>query len=108
MAQKITVELVDDLDGQIAEETVSFALDGIQYQIDLTEKNALKIRTVLGPYAGAARRTVGRRRTGPPAANGGRRAELPKIRGWGRANGFTVSDRGRVSKKLQDAYDQHH
>ena len=62
MAQKVTVQLVDDLDGSVAEETVEFGLDGVSYQIDLSMVNAEKIRDLLGDYVAHARRSGARRR----------------------------------------------
>ena len=44
MAQKVQVILVDDMDGGAAEETVSFSLDGVSYELDLSKKNAAKLR----------------------------------------------------------------
>ncbi|CAM5611462.1 hypothetical protein SBADM41S_11915 [Streptomyces badius] len=51
MAQKVQVLLVDDLDGVEADETVTFALDGKTYEIDLATANADKLRGLLEPYA---------------------------------------------------------
>ena len=56
MAQKVQVLLVDDLDGGEASETVSFALDGSSYEIDLSGKNAEEMRDALAKYVGAARK----------------------------------------------------
>jgi len=47
MAQKVDVRFVDDLDGSEASGTVSFALDGRAYEIDLSEENAAKLRDSL-------------------------------------------------------------
>lgn len=60
MAQKVQVLLVDDLDGGEADETVTFALDGKTYEIDLTTANADKLRGLLDPYLKGGRRTGGR------------------------------------------------
>ena len=68
MAQRVQVLLVDDLDGGDANETVSFALDGVTYEIDLSESNAAKFRDDLASWIGHARRSGGRRATGAPAA----------------------------------------
>lgn len=54
MAQKVQVLLVDDLDGGEADETVTFALDGKTYEIDLTTTNADKLRGLLEPYTKGA------------------------------------------------------
>lgn len=98
MAQKVSIVLVDDIDGTDAEETVTFALDGREYEIDLNAKNAAKLRDALAPYLGHARRAGGRKRSraGAPAP--------ADIRTWARENGFEVPDRGRVSSNVRDAY----
>jgi hypothetical protein len=106
MAQQVNIVLVDDIDGTPAEETVSFALDGKEYEIDLNAKNAGKLRDALAPYVGHARRAAGRRRGGrAAAANGPSPAD---IRAWARDNGFDVPDRGRVSTEVRDAYNAAH
>jgi Lsr2 len=63
MGVRQVVRLVDDLDGGVATETVRFALDGVDYQADLSEANAAALRALLGRYAEA-----GRRATRPPIA----------------------------------------
>ena len=100
MAQQVNIVLVDDIDGSAAQETVVFALDGKDYEIDLSTKNAQKLRDSLAPYVGHARKASGRRRgarsgTGPTPAD---------IRAWARDNGFNVPDRGRVSSEVREAY----
>jgi hypothetical protein len=100
MAQKVNIVLVDDLDGSEAEETVSFALDGKEYEIDLSAKNAAKLRNAFAPYVGHARKAAGRRR-GARTAGGPSPAD---IRSWARDNGFNVPDRGRVSSEVREAY----
>lgn len=105
MAQKVQVLLVDDIDGGEARETVSFALDGVTYEIDLSESNASKLRDQFAKWIGHARRSGGRKVTGRRGAVTGRR-DLNAVREWGRANGFQVSDRGRVSGELQAAYER--
>ena len=100
MAQQVNIVLVDDIDGSPADETVSFALDGKEYEIDLNDKNAGKLRDALAPYVGHARRAAGRRR-GRSGAGGPSPAD---IRAWARDNGFDVPDRGRVSSEVREAY----
>ena len=76
MAQKVQVILADDLDGGAAEETVSFALDGVSYEIDLSTSNAAKMRDTFAQYTGTARKIGGRsagRSPGRPARSGCRR-----------------------------------
>ena len=105
MAQQVQVLLVDDIDGGKAAETVTFALDGVQYEIDLSTKNAAKLRDAFSTWVGNARRSGGRRSAGG-RGRGSRSSsgDLTAVREWGRKNGFTVSDRGRISAELQAAY----
>lgn len=109
MAQRTILQLIDDLDGSEADETVLFSLDGRSYEIDLTSENADKLRAALSSWATAGRRTSVTRRQGKHApTDSARRQELEKIRQWGRDNGWQVSDRGRVPQDLQDAYRKAH
>ena len=106
MAQRVEVLLTDDLDGTSitagSGETVQFALDGKNYEIDLTSKNATNLRKALKPYLDAGRKTnagnLRRTRTtriGPD----------PKtVKKWARANGYDVKDRGRVSRDVLEAF----
>jgi hypothetical protein len=114
MAQKVTVQLVDDLDGTVAEDisTVTFGLDGASYEIDLTGGNADKLRDSLANFVNSARRTGGRAKRGAtikgavaPAAN---REQTKAIRDWARQNGFEMSDRGRIPGNVIDAFEQAH
>lgn len=107
MAKRVEVILIDDLDGNVADETVTFGLDGVQYEIDLTKENAGELRDSLQKWIEKARRSGGRRVSGRRASTG-RRTDLNEIRQWGRENGFKVSDRGRVSRDLEEAYDRAH
>ena len=111
MAQRVQIILEDDLDGGDATETVTFGLDGVNYEIDLNDENAAKLREAMAPWIAEARRSGGRRQTrrrgsaGASSSGGSSKSdELAQIREWGRANGFKVSSRGRVSQELQDAY----
>jgi hypothetical protein len=112
MAQKVQVVLVDDLDGGTAEETVSFALDGVSYEIDLSAENAGQLRESLSGWVGHARRVGGRsrstRRSGSGSGSGSGRAstsESSAIREWARENGYTVNERGRIPAEVKAAYD---
>jgi hypothetical protein len=111
MAQRVEVILVDDVDGGSASETVTFALDGVSYEIDLSEKNAKALRDDLAKWTGHARRagsSGGRRAGRRSSAGAGRRTDLASVREWARANGHEVSDRGRISADVQAAYDKAH
>ncbi|CAL9301398.1 MULTISPECIES: Lsr2 family protein [Streptomyces] len=107
MAQKVQVLLVDDLDGGEADETVTFALDGKTYEIDLTTANADKLRSLLEPYTKSGRRTGGRtaggRGKGRASASGS--PDTAKIRAWAKENGYPVNDRGRVPAEVRQAYE---
>lgn len=115
MARKVQVILSDDLDENLpADETVSFALDGTSYEIDLAEKNAQELRDAFARYISAARK-VGR---GTRASGGGRsratgggrmdREQAGAIRDWARKNGHAVSDRGRIPASVVEAYEAAH
>lgn len=109
MAQRVHVVLEDDIDGGSADETLSFGLDGATYEIDLSSKNAEKLREVLAPYVGAARRksrTSARRAGGRSSA--ATSSSAADVREWARANGYQVSERGRVSAEVRTAYDAAH
>ncbi len=115
MAQKVETRLVDDLDGSTGAETVRFALAGREYEIDLSEANAARLRDGLAEFVAAARRA-----TGDSGRTGGRRSEAPSaarrpamdreqagaVREWARANGFEVSARGRIPSSVLTAYEQ--
>ncbi|MET3984124.1 Lsr2 family protein [Streptomyces sp. NPDC098789] len=109
MAQKVQVLLVDDLDGGEADETVTFALDGKTFEIDLTTANAEKLRGLLEPYLKGGRRTGGRaaaagRTKGRAAATAGH-PDTAEIRAWAKAKGLSVNDRGRVPSEIREAYE---
>ena len=122
MAQKVQVILVDDVDGGEAAETVSFALDGVSYEIDVSEKNATALREALAPWVGHARRVGGRASSGRARSSSGGgggggsrsrgssagRHDLSDVRAWARENGYQVSDRGRVSSEVIAAYEKAH
>lgn len=107
MAQKITVQLIDDTDGTEASETITFGLDGVEYEIDLNETNAAALRDALAPWVKAGRRTSSaprrRRAAGSSGANG-RSSETAAIRKWAQENGYEVSGRGRISAAIREAY----
>jgi hypothetical protein len=110
MAQVTKVRLVDDIDGSEADESVEFTLDGMSLEIDLSKDNAAKLRDILAPYVAAGRR--GDRRPARrqqrvervPAVPAAPRESTGPIREWAAANGFTVSDRGRISAEVTEAY----
>ncbi|OXM62122.1 histone-like nucleoid-structuring protein Lsr2 [Amycolatopsis vastitatis] len=109
MAQKVLVETLDDIDGTPAARTIPFALDGVTYEIDLSEENAAALRDELARYIGAARRTGGRKvrvATGQPATTASDRERNQQIRAWANANGYEVSERGRLASEVIAAFEQ--
>jgi hypothetical protein len=109
MAQKHIIQLIDDLDGGQATETVLFALDGSTYEIDLSEKNAAALRDSLAPYVASARRSA--RQVGAPVARrNGRtaartdREQTQAMREWARQNGYKVGEKGRIPAAVIEAY----
>jgi hypothetical protein len=107
MAQKVLVQLVDDLDGTSSDEvvTIQFGLDGAQYEIDLTPENADQLRKTYEDYVAAARRTGGRLRRGTGSANkAAGPSEAGAVREWALENGFELSGRGRIPGHVIEAY----
>lgn len=103
MARTTVVVLEDDLDGASADQQITFALDGVAYEIDLSNANADRLRGLLEPYVSKARRTGGRR----SHSTGKRRNRtewLSDVRAWARDNGHGVSSRGRIAQTVVDAY----
>ena len=109
MAKKVTVTLVDDFDGDgPADETVEFSIDGVSYEIDLSAKNAKKLRDDLKQWIEAGRRVGGRRRGRSGGSGRGRatidREQIAAIREWARRSGHKVSTRGRIPAEIIDAF----
>ena len=114
MAKTVITQVTDDLDGSSGAETISFGYRGTTYEIDLGRKNASAFDKMMKPYLDAARKVTASR-TGRRASRNGRRGsrsrpanELATIREWARAQGYRVSDRGRISANIMDAYQAAH
>jgi hypothetical protein len=116
--KKETVELLDDTNGRPATETVEFAIDRVDYTIDLSTKNATQLRRDMQPWCDAAsqkRKRAGRPKTktvawpkaignGNGKANGHTESKprrlgvsTEEVRAWLKENGHPVADRGRIS-----------
>jgi hypothetical protein len=118
VAQIREIRLVDDLDGETADETVEFGIDGKNYEIDLSKENAGRLRGAFADYVSAARRSGGRRRASSASTSSasGAAGAAPKgrasidreqnqaIRDWARKRGMKVSDRGRIPAEVLEAY----
>jgi hypothetical protein len=111
MAQQVITQLIDDLDGGEATQTVSFGLDGVEYVIDLSEDNAERLRKDFDEFIQAARR-VGRAKTS--TRSGGRKLasrskeQLAEIRRWAQAEGYPVAVRGRIKQEIVEAWELAH
>lgn len=117
MASRTTVTLVDDLDGDTADETVPFALDGATYEIDLSSAHAEELRAALEQYVAAGRRSdgprTGGRRSSPASAptrsstptTGSSRARNREIRAWANSHGVAIGDRGRIPGNVVTAFE---
>jgi len=110
MAKQVITLLTDDIDGGEADRTVEFGLDGVNYTIDLSEKNAGKLRKALDPFLNAATRVgrsglvAGARRAAPASTGRASRDQNQAIREWANKNGFEVSERGRIPSHIVEAY----
>ena len=109
MAQKVTITLIDDLDDSEAAETVSFGLDGTNYEIDLNEQHAADLRNALALYVAEGRKVTGSRRGGRArAATGSGGPAAKDVRIWARNEGHNVPERGRIPAEIREAYDAAH
>ena len=108
LARKVHVQLIDDISGEEAQESVRFALDGVQYEIDLAEENAVGLRKALAPYIARGRRIRDSSAGQRSAATTSSREQTQRIREWATANGYNPSTRGRISQDIMKAYEEAH
>jgi hypothetical protein len=116
MAKKTITILTDDLDGEelpAGSRSTRFALDGVEYEIDLSAANARELADALAPFIAAGRRVGGGARTASGSrprsrAKGADAERLAAIRSWAQGNGYAVGDRGRIKAEVVDAYDAAH
>jgi len=108
VAQKVQVLLVDDLDGSEATETVSFGLDGVGYEIDLSSGNAGQLRTELVQFVDHARKSGGAQVRRRRQRNGAGREQSARIREWARTHGHKVNERGRIPANIVAEYEAAH
>lgn len=101
MATKILRTLQDDIDGSDATQTIHFALDGIEYEIDVSDRNANRLRNSLAVFIAHGRKVGGRR--GRKLASSGQ-VDTKAVRKWAAANGIEISSRGRISADVVERY----
>jgi hypothetical protein len=103
MAQRVVTLLEDDFDGSEASQTISFALDGVEYAIDLNDAHASELREVLSRFTKAARKTGGRARTVRPGSSNAREVRL-----WAAGQGLQINTRGRIQADIMEKYEAAH
>ena len=114
MARRIVHQLVDDIDGTLLDvgegETVHFSLNGVAYEVDLTNSHAQELRDALAPYIAAGRRASGATASRPaaPRRRAARSSETVEIREWAKKQGLKVSERGRIAADVLEAYHAAH
>jgi hypothetical protein len=101
MATGVLTSLQDDIDGSDATQTIRFALDGIEYEIDVSDRNANRLRNSLGDFIAHGRK-VGSRRARKSASSG--KVDTKAIRKWAKTNGIDVNSRGRISTEAVERY----
>ena len=108
MAQQFQVQYIDDLDGSnlgSVANTISFAFEGKEYSIDLSDENAAQFREVMAPYVNSghpvtrSKAKLARKSSGRSSAG-----DTKAIREWARDNGYEVSDRGRIPAGIVEAF----
>jgi hypothetical protein len=108
MAQRVSVNLVDDIDGGSAVETIHFGLDGVEYEIDLGRRNAERLRAAMAAYIGGGRRLVRTTGRGRGRTVVQRRVEVaadPRaVRAWAKSNRVAVPERGRIPIAVLERY----
>lgn len=110
MARKVVTLLEDDLDGSEASETVSSALDGTEYEIDLTNDHANELRGALERFTKVARKTSGGRArlAGRKSSSRDRGPDAKAVRQWAAENGIQVNTRGRIQAEVVEKYEAAH
>jgi Lsr2 len=104
MSQRIITEMLDDIDGSKAAESVQFGLDGKSYTIDLSNENASRLREGLSRYVASAS-LQSNKQTKPARQKQAQNGEnSQKIREWAKANGYDIQPRGRISQEITQKY----
>ncbi|MEU5340343.1 MULTISPECIES: Lsr2 family protein [unclassified Streptomyces] len=101
MAQRVVITLSDDIDGSEAAETIAFGLDGKSYEIDLNQANAKKLRRALEPYLEAGRK---RSRSGKAYRQTAVAPDPAAVRAWAQSHKMEVPARGRIPKRVYEAF----
>lgn len=114
MAQKVSIELVSDISGLPGDETVTFGLDGVNFEVDVTSKEGEQFREALAKYIAHARKVGtgrdGRKRAARKGAD--RDYDPAAVRAWAQSNPtkndegevINVPERGRIPALVLAAY----
>jgi hypothetical protein len=102
MATKVLTTLQDDIDGSIATQTIRFALDGIEYEIDVSDRNANRLRNSLSEFIAHGRKVGGKQAQKRTSSSG--QTDTKAVRAWAQANGIEVSNRGRIPAEIVGRY----
>ena len=105
---RIVTEVRDDIDGSDATQTIRFALDGVEYEIDLSDRNANRLRNSFAEFVGHARKIGGGMERKAAISAFADKSQAGPMRGWLREHGYDVSDRGRIPDWLQQVYHDRH
>jgi len=113
MAQKVIREFIDDIDGSEAERTFTFAVDGTNYEIDLSAQNIKEFNEAIAGFVESARKVKAdghgaRARKTSTSDSGRSRKQTQAVRAWARQQGHSINDRGRIPASIQQAFDQAH
>jgi Lsr2 len=111
MAKETITKLTDDIDGSEAAESVTFSLRGVDYEIDLSQKNLAGLEKAFAKWVDAGREVAAAEKTAParrarkrPARRAAVSKDASVIREWAKSNGYEVSARGRIPASLQEAF----
>ena len=107
MARKVVQTLIDDIDGSQANETISFSFEGLEYRIDLSERNAERFRKAMAPFLRSAQRIGGRARRGR-AGDVRTTSDAAAVRAWAVEQGYDIPARGRIPNDVRAAYEAAH
>jgi Lsr2 len=104
--RSVTVTLVDDLDeAKPADETISFGLDGRDYEIDLSRTHAGELRKMASRYISVARRARTAVHQRPARRTQADRERARQIRAWAVENGLMTTERGRIPEHVTREYE---
>jgi hypothetical protein len=101
MATKVLTTLQDDIDGSKATQTIRFALDGVEYEIDVSDRNANRLRNSLSEFIANGRKVGSRRgRKATPTSQ----VDTKAVRAWAESTGIELSKRGRIPADVISQY----